>query len=116
MTFGERFKKLRLSAGIGLREFCANAQVDAAYWSKVERGILPPEIETQNDWRLVVAYIGIDLESDEGLELERLADEWKPDQVRAIDLMPAFPVNKDGSRPTEQQLTDLYEDIEGGLK
>jgi len=41
-SFGEYFKKLRISTGMTLRRFCRRYGLDPSNLSKMERGLLPP--------------------------------------------------------------------------
>lgn len=40
--FGIAAQKARVKLGKTLRSFCSDAGLDPSYWSKVERGVLPP--------------------------------------------------------------------------
>ena len=42
MIFGDFFKKIRISLGITLRQFCSENGFDPGNISKLERGLLPP--------------------------------------------------------------------------
>ena len=39
MIFGERIRKERMEAGVGLNELCRKVKISSSYLSKIERGI-----------------------------------------------------------------------------
>ena len=67
-TFSALLKKLRLSKGITLREFCGKNGFDPSNYSRLERGLYPPP---QSSEKLAQYAKALDLQpgSDEWLDL-----------------------------------------------
>lgn len=42
LKFGDYAKDRRIAAGMTLRSFCREAEIDPSNWSKIERGVLAP--------------------------------------------------------------------------
>jgi len=70
LKFGEYAKDRRIAAGMTLRSFCREAEIDPSNWSKIERGVLAPPDDPDLLGR-IVGLLG--LESSEQTDLSDLA-------------------------------------------
>jgi transcriptional regulator with XRE-family HTH domain len=70
LKFGEYAKDRRIAAGMTLRSFCREAEIDPSNWSKIERGVLAPPDDPDLLGR-IVGLLG--LESSEQTDLADLA-------------------------------------------
>jgi transcriptional regulator with XRE-family HTH domain len=88
LKFGEYAKDRRIAAGMTLRSFCREAEIDPSNWSKIERGVLAPPDDPDLLGR-IVGLLG--LESSEQTDLADLAAIARG-QIPADlkDEMPAF--------------------------
>ena len=70
LKFGEYAKDRRIAAGMTLRSFCREAEIDPSNWSKIERGVLAPPDDPELLGR-IAGLLG--LESSEQTDLADLA-------------------------------------------
>ncbi len=113
MTFGEYVKAERLKKGLGLRQFCELAQMDASNWSKIERGRLAPPSKREVLER-VAKVIGFKKGSDNWLELFNLASVAQgriPESVyedeEVVSKLPVFFRTISGKQHTQEELDEL---------
>jgi len=114
-TFGEFVKERRLKLGLTLRAFSSLIQMDAANYSKIERGVLePPEPGAKLD--LFRAALKIQPDSEDERELMLLAELGKnriPTGVRNNQIaMAGLPVlfrSLEEAELTEQKFNELVE-------
>ncbi len=93
INFGNYVKDRRITAGMTLRSFCREVDIDASNWSKVERGVLSPPDDSELLSRIAMI---LGLKSDEQTELADLASisrgqipaDLKDEEILAK--MPAF--------------------------
>ena len=64
-AFGEMLKRLRMTKGITLREFCLAHKLDPGNYSRLERGLFPPPQREELLEKYAMA-----------LDLRRGSDEW----------------------------------------
>jgi transcriptional regulator with XRE-family HTH domain len=96
LDFGNFCRRKRLEAGKTLREFCRENGFDAAWISRIERGVAtPPKAKRVRD-RLAVA-LEVQENSEDWIEFHDLADLCAgrlPDRVsddeRVLELLPLF--------------------------
>lgn len=119
ITFGDYIRKKRLDLNLSLREFCTRYDVDAAYLSRVERGILKPSID--ND-KLKKLALSLKIEHDskdwfEFVDLAYLANKTIPDSVAnrpdVVGFLPAFFRAVDGQKLTKEKIDELIKVIDG---
>ena len=92
--FGLMYRALRLQAGLGLREFCIQSELDPAYISRLERGrIKLPKREKIEELALAVGLERgtaqwTELLTQADIEAERIPKEILDDE-EVIELLPA---------------------------
>lgn len=113
MTFGEFLKGKRLEKGLGLREFCELAEMDASNWSKIERGRLAPPSK-RDVLERVAKVVGFKKGSDDWLELFNLASVAQgriPESVyedeEIVSKLPVFFRTISGKQHTQKELDEL---------
>jgi transcriptional regulator with XRE-family HTH domain len=114
-TFGEFVKERRTGLGLTLRAFSQRVQMDAANYSKIERGVLePPEPGPKLD--LFARTLEIEAGSEEERELKLLAEVGKnriPEGIRNNQIaMAGLPVlfrSLEESELTEDKFKELVE-------
>ncbi len=113
MTFGEFVKAKRLKKGLGLREFCKLAQMDASNWSKIERGKLAPPSK-RDVLERVAKIVGLKKGSDDWLEFFNLASVAQgriPESVyedeEIVSKLPVFFRTISGKQHTQEELDEL---------
>ena len=114
-TFGDFVKERRLKLQLTLRAFSGQIQMDAANYSKIERGVLePPAPGPKLD--LIRRSLQIEPSSEDERELKRLAELGKnriPEGVRKNQLaMAGLPVlfrSLEESELTEEKFNELVE-------
>ncbi len=70
LKFGDYAKDRRIAAGMTLRSFCREAEIDPSNWSKIERGVLAPPDDPELLGR-IAGLLG--LKSSEQTDLADLA-------------------------------------------
>ncbi len=93
LKFGDYAKDRRIVAGMTLRSFCREAEIDPSNWSKIERGVLAPPDDPELLGR-IAGLLG--LKSSEQTDLADLASiargqipaDLKDEEILAK--MPAF--------------------------
>lgn len=102
MKTGDFIYRKRMHRCMTLREFCRLTEFDAANWSKVERGILPPpkskEINELFDFAM----------------LDSIAPELKP-KNDILKMLPLFIRNSRGEKLDEYDLRELLKFITAKL-
>ena len=113
--FGEYAKDRRIAAGMTLRSFCREAEIDPSNWSKIERGVLAPP----DDPGLLVRISRLlGLESPEQIELADLAAiargqipaDLKDEEI--LSKMPAFFRAIRGQEYTTEDFEKLMRGVE----
>jgi transcriptional regulator with XRE-family HTH domain len=61
MNFGKTIKTKRLIREVTLRQFCRDLGIDASYWSKVERDLMPAPRSIEQ-LEKIANYLNIDIE------------------------------------------------------
>lgn len=114
-TFGEFVKERRLKLELTLRAFSSLIQMDAANYSKIERGVLEPP-EPGQKLELFRTALQIQPDSEEERELKRLAELGKnriPEGIRTNQIaMAGLPVlfrSLEESELTEEKFNELVE-------
>lgn len=91
--FGEYVKDSRIAAGMTLRSFCREAEIDPSNWSKIERGVLAPSDDVELLGR-VAALLGLSAAKETELsDLAAIARGQIPADLKDEELlakMPAF--------------------------
>jgi transcriptional regulator with XRE-family HTH domain len=93
MTFGEFAKDRRIAAGLTLRSFCRDAEIDPSNWSKIERGVLPPPDDAGFLARVGNVLAMADTELTEFSDLAAIARGQIPADLKDEEIlskMPAF--------------------------
>ncbi len=113
MTFGEFVHEKRLKAGLSLREFCRQAQVDPSNWSKVERNLLPA-LGTRELLDGISKLLQLKKGSPEWatfFDLAAISQQRIPDDVyKDEDVIAALPIffrTVRGEKPNEEELNKL---------
>ena len=113
MTYGDFVKTKRLECGLGLREFCKQAELDPSNWSKVERGMLP----VTND-RSKLESIAILIRLKKGssdwstffdlafISQHRIPDDLLEDE-NLVEILPVFFRTVRGEKPSDDELESL---------
>ncbi|MGM0486692.1 MAG: helix-turn-helix domain-containing protein [Planctomycetota bacterium] len=70
--FGEFLKELRMRAGVTLREFCLQNQLDPGNYSRIERGVFRPPQGHEKLEKYAIA-LGVQRGSDDWVKLFDLA-------------------------------------------
>ena len=93
MNFGEFAKDRRIAAGLTLRSFCRDAEIDPSNWSKIERGVLPPPDDAGFLARVANVLAMADAELTEFSDLAAIARGQIPADLKDEEIlskMPAF--------------------------
>ncbi len=114
-AFGEFIKKARLGKGLTLREFCLKNNLDPAYVSRLERGLIPPP---QSPWKLLeyASHLQIADGTEEWYEFSDLAaaetGRIPRDLLTDRELVEKLPVvfrTLRGQKVSEEKLDELAE-------
>ena len=89
--FGEMIKDRRIAAGMTLRSFCREAEIDPSNWSKIERGVIAPPDDTELIGR-IVGLLGLSCaEETELSDLAAIARGQIPADLKDEELMAKMP-------------------------
>lgn len=124
-AFGQWMEDWRLSHDTSLRTFCINHNIDAANYSKLERGILAPPVNEESVIdRLATEVFEIKNQSDEYHEFweraraahvaitQAMREPYMPDTQN----YPVFVQKADGTRLTDEELRELTLHIDESRK
>ncbi len=113
--FGSLLRDHRRRVGLTLRAFAADTNLDPAYVSRIERGVISPP---KDDLKvaLLAEAVGLNEGSAEwqefkdaaALDAGRLPSDLASDEA-LLNKLPILFRTARGERPTRQELTDLYE-------
>lgn len=113
--FSDTVKSLRLERRLTLRDFCAQAGLDASNWSKVERGVNPPPGDVETLERLAAFFGLTDARRlafmDEAALQRREIPADVADNAILQRALPAFFRAARGHELTEAELNELAGDI-----
>ena len=113
--FVDMIKDRRIAAGMTLRSFCREAEIDPSNWSKIERGVLAPP-DDANFLKNITALLGLDSsERAELADLAAIARGQIPADLKDKEIlakMPAFFRAIRGQEYTE----DDFEKLMNGVK
>ena len=116
--FGELLKEKRLKLDLSLREFCKKNNLDPSNWSKYERGVAKPPLNTK-----ILDEFAVYLEIEKGTtEYQEFIDFANIDQGkipmdllennRIKDYLPLFFRTARDTRPTEEELMGIIKTIQ----
>ena len=116
--FGKLLKEKRLKLDLSLREFCKKNNLDPSNWSKYERGVSKPPVNT----KILDEFAGY-LEIKKGTaEYQEFIDFANIDQGkipmdllennRIKDFLPVFFRTARDTRPTEEELMGIIKAIQ----
>ena len=121
MTFSEFFKYKRMSTGLTLRQFCKNIELDPAYVSRLENGVISapskvPLLET------LAEALGIENNTPEWVEffdLASLSNGEMPEDIMlefpdVLTYLPAFLRSIKRNKVTKEDVKELVELVKGG--
>lgn len=115
--FGALIKERRLQMGLSLRAFCQRFAEDPGNWSRMERGLLPPPLDSSR-MHQIATYLAIPMDSE---EFERLVDLAHADRGRVpesimgdeklVKLLPVMFRTIRKEPPTDDELFKLADKI-----
>lgn len=115
LLFGQYFKRMRMATGLTLRKFCLSHGIDAAYISKLERGIAVPP-KSQKKLESLASFLGLREGSPEWIEFFDLAAATSgriPADVMAdaqlVEKLPLFFRTIRGQKVLDEKLDKLAE-------
>jgi len=115
MKFGEKVKDHRIAAGMTLRSFCREADIDPSNWSKIERGVLAPP-DDMDVLKNITALLGLDSsERAELADLAALARGQIPADLRDEEILAKMPAFFRAIRGQEYTQDD-FEKLMNGVK
>lgn len=113
MTFGEFFKKIRISEGYSLRAFCKEFDLDAGNISKLERGVLAAP-KNESKMKMFASALNIKEGTEEYREFFILAEFSRGEMItkglnseEILKKLPVFLRNTEGDPLSEDQLDSL---------
>ena len=115
MNFATLAKDLRISRGLTLRQFCAEAGLDPSNWSKVERAVIPPPGD-EPTLKVIAGVLGL-----KGEERQKFFDQASlarhelpadiADDEKVLAALPAFFRAARGSELDDAALKQFVEDV-----
>ncbi len=119
MSFGTFVRELRIEKGISMRKFAELIALDAGFWSKIERDLVPMPDNAEKMQKIAEA-LSIPSESPLFIEMSSLASISRksiPDEVlsdaKLLEALPVFFRSAYGGKPTEEELDNIIKILRG---
>jgi transcriptional regulator with XRE-family HTH domain len=113
--FGEYAKDRRIAAGMTLRSFCREIEIDPSNWSKIERGVLAPPDDSDLIGR-VSGLLGLNAaEQLEFADLAAIARGHLPPDLKDEEILAKMPAFFRAIRSQEYTAED-FEKLIAGVK
>jgi transcriptional regulator with XRE-family HTH domain len=119
--FGEYVKNKRMEKDLTLREFCRRLEEDASNWSKIERSVMGPPLDTVK-LKKIAAVLEIPEGSEEWdrfFDMARIGAGIIPDYIMSekeiVDALPVFFRTIGSVKPTKEELEEFIETIKRGI-
>lgn len=113
--FGEHAKDRRIAAGMTLRSFCREIEMDPSNWSKIERGVLAPPDDSDLLGR-ITGLLGLNsTEQQEFADLAAIARGQLPPDLKDEEILAKMPAFFRAIRGQECTAED-FEKLMNGVK
>lgn len=113
--FGEHAKDRRIAAGMTLRSFCREIEIDPSNWSKIERGVLAPPDDSDLLSR-ITGLLGLNsTEQQEFADLAAIARGQLPADLKDEEILAKMPAFFRAIRGQECTAED-FEKLMNGVK